>query len=238
MKRIIWIMLMAISSGVIFSKDISVKAAESDIIADFKARLSSEYGKMFGTINPRIKNNLEKLLTIQESFDYSFDSLAQYVKIVQSKDKNLRIFSWNKMSGGTAHDISVTAQYMTSKGEVKVKRILTDAVMQEIHELDINGRRNYLCIGYGTYGGGRHHKAVFLYEIDGSDLKLNKESFDKKYSIIQAPRSRKIDFEYNENEKTLRFSQMSYEATEDGRENVVYKRTILKLINGKFTETR
>jgi len=46
---------------------------------------------------------LEKTLANSASVAYPFEKLGEKIKILTSKDKKLRIFSWDELNGGTWH---------------------------------------------------------------------------------------------------------------------------------------
>jgi len=77
----------------------------------------------------------------------NFDILSTRIKIVESDNKKLTIYSWDDGSGGSWHSMTVLVKFTTKKHKVKVIEIggneietsaFTDAIIYELHELKLS----------------------------------------------------------------------------------------------------
>ncbi len=127
-------------------------------------------GEARDTILNRFKKSLISTLKDESYLEAPFDSLSTRVKIVTSKDKKLRIFSWDELNGGTWHIYNSAFQYKTKQGlysgllslnekEETIGEHYTDITHYEINNID-DGK--YLVKGYGTHGSG---KEFFVYRL-------------------------------------------------------------------------
>jgi len=192
----------------------------------------------------RFKDHLAKTLGKSESWNVDFDQLSKKVKIVQSNDKQLRIFSWDDLTGGTWHALSVLAQFVTAQGEVKVKALsegdegmtgaYTDVIISQIHEIEIGGQLHYLTIGRGTHGSGHHHALAQIFIIINNQLKACKQCFaTNDHLAVVAPRSSKINLMFHPVEMKLSHNEFTYN-DETGLFKPTGKIVEWLLIDGKF----
>ena len=243
MKNIIIILLIFINGNLLFSQTVDLQKAEYELILEFQNYWNSDYEIRFDSLRPKLKIQIENILSNSNSFEYPFDSLSKYVTIIQSNDNKVRIFSWDELTGGTWHDMAVIVQFKTSNQEIKTQWIdsdiseeatgKTDAIQYEIYDVEINKQSHYLCFGWGTYGSGHHHNSILIFSIENDSLKVCSNCIEKDYSVIQAPRSKKINLKYDKTEKVISFNEFKYD-DEIGFYMPTGKRVKLKLKNGKY----
>jgi len=171
---------------------------ENDFISEYQKVSDAAFSlENSGSGTSSIHPKLEKIVNTPGSFNYAFDSLSNYISIVQSTDCMLRIFSWDDLTGGTSRNMAAIAQYKTRTGDVKTQWLgINKEVIYEMHDILIKGKPHYLCFGSGTYGGGMQHKAIHVLYIEKDTVKINKDCIDERSSIIYAPRNEKIELEF------------------------------------------
>ncbi len=68
--------------------------------------------------NEAFKNDLLKYTKIQTTLAYPFRKLQEQMYVVTSRDGRLRIYSWDRQTGGTMHDFDSVYQYRGKSGKV------------------------------------------------------------------------------------------------------------------------
>jgi len=119
-----------------------------------------------------------KLLSYGKRADvlrYRFPKLKGEMKIVTSRDGNLRIYSWDQETGGTMHDHDSVFEYKGSGGKISTWADKDDAedfggFYHEIFQLDTRAGRVYLAvstfIGSTSYAG----QSIKVFRIKGNTL--------------------------------------------------------------------
>jgi hypothetical protein len=117
-------------------------------------------------------------------------------------------------------------QYKVNNQKVTVKRLdsgdeamtgeYTDVLISQIDEIIINGITHYLTIGWGTHGGGQHHKIAQIFKIENEQLIKCSSCFETGNDlVIVAPRSQKITLAYDKATKALTYSEVIYDDEKD-----------------------
>jgi hypothetical protein len=146
------------------------------------ARLGSDTinWKALETENNKFENKILKNLSGNpQSIIYPFDSLKNNnINIVSSKDKLLRIYSWNTWKGGTMYDFVNLFQYK-SNGKVFTK-IIKDTVTDgegeytpfysQIFTLKNKKDTYYLCVYNGIYSSKDASQSIKILKIDNNKL--------------------------------------------------------------------
>ncbi|MEL6987392.1 MAG: hypothetical protein AAGK97_06135, partial [Bacteroidota bacterium] len=153
----------------------------------------------------KFKNEFKKEL--RHSDNNQFDSLSTRIKIVESQNKLLTIYSWDEKTGGSWHSIRALAKFRTEDHKFKVIEItggsaegdeLTGELIYQIHEFLFANKIYYLTFGWGSGGGGHHYTIVQIFEIRKDNLINCKNFFNSNENlIVRAPRSSKINLKYN-----------------------------------------
>ena len=242
MRNSIIILLISISGNLLFSQNPDLQLAESDLILEFQNYRNSDYDIRYDSLRPKLRFRIENILSNPKSYEYRFDSLSNYIKILKSNDGKVRIFSWDELTGGTWHDMAVIVQFRNND-EINTQWIdsdigeepngLTDTIQFALYDIQINEQPHYLSFGWGTYGSGHHHNSILIFSIENDSLKVCSNCIEKDYSTILSPRSNEINLQYDETEKVISFNEFIYD------DEVEYymptgKRVKLKLKNGKF----
>jgi len=172
---------------------------------------------------PIIEERLIGELSNDESLNYPYDSLAKRISIHTSDDKKLKTFSWDRLEGGSWHEMASYAQYQTSEG-VKCMPLNsgkedsdgepTSVVIYENHTIKVDKENYYLLIGWGTYGSGKHHSLARVYQVENDTLVQQESFFDQdKYLYTEANRGSSITLTYQPEQQIITY--FSYEFDEE-----------------------
>jgi hypothetical protein len=147
------------------------------------------------------------------------------------------------MSGGTAHQMAVFAQFRDDKGKIVVQEIkqdyaedsdFTDFIINRIYEIKVNNQTQYLTFGWGTHGGGEQFNIVQIFQISNGTLKKDNSILpqNREFTIIY-PHSQKSELSFDSVN-----NEISYREFREDKESGFMKATgnliKLKLLNGKF----
>jgi len=243
MKSLVSILFCIAVTNSIWSQNKSMSNLEMELVREFRSyRLANDYLR-FDSLKPILIKKTIDLLSIQESMQFPFDSLAEYVKIISSIDGKFRVFSWDELTGGTMHDMAVIVQYRSKNGEVKTERIdgdigddsigFTDAIQFQVHDILINKQPYYLCFGWGTYGSGLHHNTIMVFRITNDNVELCESCVTPNYSFLQGPRSGDFDLQYDPELLEISFNDFLYDISIGDYKKGSY-RLKLRLIDGCF----
>ncbi len=210
-------------------------------------------GEARDTILNRFKNTLIKTLKDESFLAFPFDSLSTRVKIVTSKDKKLRVFSWNELNGGTWHIYNSAFQYKTKQGlysgllsfnekQEKIGEHGTDITHYEINNID-DGK--YLIKGYGTHGSGKEFFVYRLLSFKSGNLIDCSGCFDGKDRFVyEVTRGDDLEPAFNKDKKEITYYELK-ESYVQGDKNApsgfmdsTGKILKLKYKNGLFTNTK
>jgi len=138
----------------------------------------SSYGEARDTILIRFQNKLAKTLENKAFENIKYDSLSSCIKIITSKDDNLKIFSWDEFNGGTRHIYNSMYQFKAKNNLVTGFLAIKTNSQEQANNTDISHYKidkiedtKYLVKGYGTYGGGKEFYVYRLLSFDGDTLK-------------------------------------------------------------------
>jgi len=242
MRNCIIILLMFIGGNPLFSQKPDFQLAESKLIMEFQNYRNSDYDIVFDSLRAKLRFQVEKILSDPRSYEYRFDSLSNYIKLIRSKDGKVRIFSWDELTGGTWHDMAVIVQFRDNN-KINTQWIdsdisdepngLTDAIQFAIYDIQINEQPHYLCFGWGTYGSGHHHNSILIFSIENNSIKVCSTCIEEEYVVILAPRTEKINLEYDNEKKIISFDEFSYD-DEMGYFKRTGEKVKLKFEKGKF----
>lgn len=122
--------------------------------------------------------NLEETLNNNKSLACNWKKLQSEdssISIKTSDDKRLRIFSWDKGTGGTLHEFDGLIQYVDNQKNIHVKsNNLIQAWGLEIKQMPISESKNsspvYIIKDFARYSSKYHGQGVFLLQIQGETL--------------------------------------------------------------------
>ena len=110
----------------------------------------------------------------KETMEDDFKNLSKYIHIVTSKDKNLKIYSWDTQEGGTMKFFDRLIQYKTGDKvhtySVSPEEGDSGAFTIAIHSIEIQNRKYYLVVDYSIGSTKDHAQSVQAYTIDKGKL--------------------------------------------------------------------
>lgn len=225
------------------SQTTSIAELENGVVTSFKNYRNADYDDRYDTLRSKLKTQVETFLNIPISFSAPLDSLSQYINIITSKDKNVRVYSWDELTGGTWHDMAVIVQFKTSSNTIKTVWIdsdieenpsgITSDIHYKVYDLILNNQPYYMTFGWGTYGSGHHHNSILIFSIENDVLKICSNCIDNQYQYIKAPRAQKIDLKYDPLTKVISYNEFILD-NEIGFFEPTGKRIQLKVNSGKF----
>ena len=218
---ILFCLLLGSISGQLLARDTtSIEQTEKQLMElyqDFWNPNTSSY-TLRKNLVPQFRKGLEDLLSNPNSFDYPFVELAQKIKIRISKDKRVRIFSWDDNTNPDWRHICSIAQYKDDHGKIRIRWLsvgdeyltgeFTDVWIYGIHELGSGKHKRYMTIGEGTHGEGQHHLCIQIFGIDGKDLVRCQNCFENAsdYLVIQAILLDHFNLIYNQEDFEISYS--------------------------------
>lgn len=254
-KNIIIFILIVLNLSRGQTPEKSLTNLEHNLIVDFKKMLAADFDVRYDSLAPNFKKNLKTILSAPETFEYPFDSLGNYIKIIQSNDKRLRIFSWDERTGGTWHQIAGIAQFKNESGIVFSQYLATEAAEEndEIVDIfyydiyDLKGKNSiyYLSFGWGTHGSGTHFKIIKAFKINGTEIvdderifKINNEL--NAVIFLLSTRLDPINLKFNQSTKILEFDELQIpKSFDEDKEYDIPRPTGNKIrlkFNGRFFE--
>ncbi|WP_299317202.1 hypothetical protein [uncultured Maribacter sp.] len=136
------------------------------------------YGEAKDSILIRFQNTLAKTLRKESFLNVKYDSLAEHMRIISSKDDKLKIFSWDEFNGGTWHIYNSMYQYkvnnelavgfLTTKTE---DHYITDNTEVYHYQVQLIDNDKYLAKAYGTHGSGKEFYMFRLLSFNDGILK-------------------------------------------------------------------
>ena len=228
-----------------FSQTKELQKIDNDLTTTFKKLINADYDTRFDSLAPLFKKQLLRQLTNPITFNNPFDSLSKYLIIKSSTDKKIKFYGWDDLNGGTWHNMTSIAQFISDKGKIVVQQLnsgnetgtgeFTDSEIYEVNEITIDNSVHYLTFGWGTHGSGNQHNIIQIFKIVGDTLVKCKSCFANNNDLaIEYPRSEKLNLTYNTKTNEISYNEFKY-VDEMGYYKRTDKITTLKLINATFT---
>ncbi|MGI9541781.1 MAG: hypothetical protein ACR2MX_00905 [Cyclobacteriaceae bacterium] len=201
-----------------YSQSLSGFEIEQQLITAYDEMIAADPAVRYDSLAPNFRQAVIKALSKNELFEYPFDSLATRLKMIRSLDGKLRVFSWDEKTGGSRHDFSAIAQYLSQKDEVVSRSInnfrttgekeYTEAGYYEIHILGAKADTKYLLLGWGTFGAGHQHYVARALEYQEGYLVDCDQCFEgKDFWPIVLSRRDKADLSFNPQAGTIKHKQ-------------------------------
>ncbi len=251
---ILYVILFCLTLGCQSQNGEAVLLHEKDLqlveIYDKYSENRHDYGSKKGeardTILNRFKETLLKTLSSDKAISFPFDSLSNTIKVIASKDKKLRIFSWDELNGGSWHIYNSAFQYdaegKTHSGILSLNDSVndellhyTDVIHFEIEDVD---KGLYLVKGYGTHGSGKDFYVYRLLSFEKGKVADCSSCFDGEDRLVFIkPRGDKVSPKYDKEKKEITYLEMKpsfHDGEETGFERPTGKVLKLKYKEGAF----
>lgn len=222
-----------------------MKAEEEKVLAALKKLRSNTEGMDRGAAAIHFEKTLKTVLSKEESWSYKFPELSKYISVTTSKDKKIRTFSWDSLTGGSWHALRSLIQFKSDTqihvvsfqdekpvDEEEGNDMFADAVILEIYPFE----KGYLFEGFGTYGSGHHHKILAYFELVNEKL-VKKAIFEKNEPVyvFKIPRRYEFDLEINIEEKIITHSEFVFD-NDEGFYKSTGKKVLLTFDGKKFVK--
>ena len=198
--------------------------------------------------NDLFKKELLRFTRQPATLSAAFPRLKKELRIVTSKDGRLRIFSWDRQTGGTMHDYDNVFQYRSSGGKVLSwsESDAEDAAGAFYHEIfQLNARSGPIYLAVSTFVGSTslRGESIRAIRINGSvldtDAKLIRTGSGLQSSISfgydlfsQLDRKDRRLFTFDQSKKSFSFPMIiEDEKTPQGR---VTNKLITYRFNGSY----
>ena len=220
-KRLLIIFNLLISINISYSQESRLDVADRFLTSNFKTFYSVDTELEY-CMAPIIEERVVTELKDSTSFNYSYDSLSNYIKIRTSEDSLIRTFSWDRRSRGSWHDMASYTQFKSKSGKINHQRLDSgdesgtgepaNVLIYGIHTINIENNSYYLMLGWGTHGAGKHHSLARVYKINGETLILCDSIFQGlNYLSVRANRGNKIELKYDTELMTISYYRYEFD---------------------------
>ena len=229
-----------------FGQTAELQKIDNELTVTFKKLIAANFDVRYDSLAPLFKKQLLLQLTNPVTFHNSLDSLSKYLLIKSSLDNIIKFYSWDDLTGGTWHNMTAIAQFISDNGKIVVQQLnsenetepgeFTDSEIYEVNEITINNTKHYLTFGWGTHGSGQQHNIIQIFRIAGDKLKKCKSCFSPNEDLsLEYPRNEKLNLTFNAKTNEITYNEFIW-VDEMG----YYKRTdniiTLEFTKGKFTK--
>ncbi|WP_298424026.1 hypothetical protein [uncultured Kordia sp.] len=208
-KTFFLVLLVSFTTLSMFAQT-NMKAEEEKVLAALTKLRSKDEDIDRSTVAIQFEKTLRKVLSNKESWEYRFPELRKYINIKTSKDRKIRTFSWDTLTGGSWHALKSLIQF-ESDNQIHVVSIQDEPIDEEEEGNDMFAdavilgiypfAKGYLFEGYGTYGSGHHHKILTYFELINEKL-VRKTIFENNETIYVFKIPRRYDFDLQVDVKT------------------------------------
>ena len=158
-----------------------------------------------------------------------FFMLFSYISYCVSADSSLAIFSWDNRGGGSYHSFSNYLWHRKDSNQCEVILLpdfnmpgipqpdsdpdaAADASFYTIDQIKRERSTLYILSGYGTFGSGKHHWSVRIFEEDENSLSECFECYpDRKPIDIHCNRTQDVELTFDPNSQTLSWKHFGFD---------------------------
>lgn len=222
-KQLAVIILLSVSYNLCFSQaEIAIDSLERKAIEQYKQRLDNIFSEERDSIFAAYDSTIYTLFQKPEVCGYPFERFSEYVSIVTSPDNKLRSFSWDNVGGGSFHDYTTYLEYKKPDGSCGIVEIDTEKSDQDADFIEVRYYKieqikeatetYYFLLGYGTYGGGKQHQAIRVFQLTDD---IVAECFscypENKPLVMYRNRVQEIELTYSEKERRFTFREYEFD---------------------------
>ncbi|MBL4649990.1 MAG: hypothetical protein JKY03_09675 [Aureispira sp.] len=178
----------------------------------------------------KLKDQLMFALLQDGSYYYPFLRIQKYVKIVESPDKRIRVFSWDVLNLGNSRNACSLVQYRGVQNE-SYFHVLSDekesvgkdknVFVSAIHVLNnASGIPYYLLIGNGSDAKDQEHINLRIFYFGHNQLLECTDCFEGNSSdwTMQGSTQFPVELQYHSRRKKLYYYQPTYNLKTGQRE--------------------
>ncbi|MFY7909743.1 MAG: hypothetical protein ACOVO2_09335 [Emticicia sp.] len=178
------ILIFILYSNYSIAQNKSLWAIEQELYKDYEALSSNEDWEIREELAKKFKKKFESFLRkYPTTFDYTFTKLlsTKYFHITTSKDKRLKIYSWNEQTGGSMRIFCSIFQFKSNeKIVIDYPNDYEDTFYSAIHEVKIGQRTYYLAINNGIYSNKDASQAIEAFYIKNNKVIRSTDLFVSK----------------------------------------------------------
>lgn len=241
-RKVLITVLLSVLSNIVHAQNTDFD--DTFISENFKL-LNSVDTELAICMSPIIESRLELVLKNNTTSFYSpMKKLSKYVTIKISEDSLVKTYSWDKINGGSWHDMASYVQFKNSSGQITYQPLgsgdeymtgePTSVIIYDIHTIKSKHKTYYLVLGWGTYGGGLHHSLARVYQITADGFVQCDTIFQgARHLLAGANRVNKINLKYNSELRELSYFHYEYDEN-NGFYNGESKKEIWLFESNKF----
>ncbi len=162
-------------------------------------------------VNSAYSQLIIKLIDNENAWDFDFNKVKDFeLKIMDSKDKKLRTYSW--FTGiyiwGVAEHIT-TVKFIGDNGKLATANLDTNCYYHKINLIKTNGETYYMFFGYSRCEKNKY-ASIEVYKIIGDSLiKVPCFTFERDMEL-EVRRGFSFDLSYNDKTKILQHNKLEY----------------------------
>ena len=214
-RLLLSIIFIILCSGMSFAQKSDIDDDDTFLTKNFEL-LNSVDTELAIAVSPIIEKRLKRELKDSNSFYRTYTNLSKHITIKMSEDSLVKTYSWDRINGGSWHDMASYVQYKTPSGKINHLRLdsgdepgtgePTSVIIYDVFHIKSKNESYYLLLGWGTYGGGKHHSLARVYQIKDNNFVLCNTIFQgEKYLFAGANRIDKINLNYNSKSKKISY---------------------------------
>ncbi len=170
----------------------------------------------------KLKTQLMFALLQNGSYYHPFLSLGQHVKIVESPDKRVRVFSWDVLSLGAGRNVCSLVQYRGVQNESYFNVLSEGNIATENHKnvfitaihllKNPSGIPYYLLVGSGSVIKDQEHTTARIFYFGHNQLSECADCFEGNlpYWTMQGSTQFPVELQYDSRREKLYYYQPSY----------------------------
>lgn len=178
----------------------------------------------------KFKNQLMFALLQEGSYYHPFLYLQQYIKIVESPDKRIRVFSWDGFNLNSWRSACSIVQFRGVQNESyfqilsdgrQVPRDYKDVFIENIQQLvHPSGTVYYLFLGKGSHGKGEEHATIRIFYWGHNELLECQDCFEGNlpYWTMRGSTQYPVDVQYDARRKKIFYYKPTYNSKTGIRE--------------------
>ena len=166
-------------------------------INENSAYSSNSDGELLEKSNEEFKQKLLNHTKIASTLKHKFSELEKEISITTSKDGKFRVYSWDRMDGGTMHFFETVYQFQGADGRVYSKSNDLEegdsgSFVYEIFEVEAKTEKVYLVCSTSILSTSDAYQSVNLFEIENNSLNSNIKLIKTKTKLNNS-----LGFEYD-----------------------------------------
>lgn len=147
--------------------------------------------------NEDFKRKILQYTKSAPTLKYKFSELEEDVSIATSEDGKFRVYSWDRMDGGTMHFFETVYQFQGADGNVYSKSNDLEegdsgSFVYEIFEVEAKTEKVYLVCSTSILSTSDAYQSVNLFEIENNSLNSNIKLIKTKTKLNNS-----LGFEYD-----------------------------------------